>query len=69
MQTHAAVMIPKVEKWCLLFKIKLVNSFFLPKDHPKSYMRKDYYLIKRLPELLSVIILERITYHAAERGN
>ena len=60
-------MISKVEKQCPLFMIKQVNNFF-PESHAKSYMRKDYYLIKRLPEPLNVIISERITHCAAERG-
>lgn len=32
-------------------------------------MRKDYYLIKRLPEPLNVIILERITHHVLKEAS
>ena len=32
-------------------------------------MRKDYYLIKRLPEPLKVIILERITHHVLKEAS
>lgn len=65
--TLAAVIIRRAEKHCLLFKIKKVNNISTP-NYVKSYMRKDYYLIKRLPEPANVIILDRIAHCPAQRG-